>query len=173
MYKNKNGAVNTSHHSSEKMDWETPDAFFQKLDEEFHFTLDVCAGDHNHKCARYLTAEVNGLTKKWTNEVCWMNPPYGTAAGIWMRKARREALPHGATVVCFVPARTETRWFQETVFGLDLEKPGSFQASELRTVQGRVIFKGAKLNAPFSSVLIIFRPGQQEPPRLTTFEQPK
>lgn len=41
-------------YSSEKMDWETPPALFKALDDEFHFTLDVCANERNHKCARYL-----------------------------------------------------------------------------------------------------------------------
>ena len=39
--------------------WETPQDFFDALDQEFHFTLDVCATPENAKCARYYTPEQN------------------------------------------------------------------------------------------------------------------
>ena len=38
--------------SSKVMDWATPQAFFDQLDSEFHFTLDPCADHVNHKCER-------------------------------------------------------------------------------------------------------------------------
>lgn len=44
--------------SSSKMDWETPQALFDKLDDEFGFNTD------------------DGLKQDW-HGVCWMNPPYG------------------------------------------------------------------------------------------------
>ena len=36
--------------SSTKEDWATPQDFFNKLDEEFHFDLDPCADAENAKC---------------------------------------------------------------------------------------------------------------------------
>lgn len=51
--------------SSKAMDWATPQAFFDQLDSEFHFTLDPCANEFNHKCDRYFTEADNGLTKSW------------------------------------------------------------------------------------------------------------
>ena len=51
--------------SSKSMEWETPQAFFDELDSEFHFTLDPCADDDNHKCERYFTEAQNGLTQSW------------------------------------------------------------------------------------------------------------
>ena len=33
----------------------TPQEFFDELDKEFHFTLDPCANDDNHKCKKYYT----------------------------------------------------------------------------------------------------------------------
>ena len=50
--------------SSKAMDWATPQAFFDQLDSEFHFTLDPCANESNHKCARYFTEADDGL-KQW------------------------------------------------------------------------------------------------------------
>ena len=46
-------------------EWATPDYVFDALDKEFHFTLDPCATEENHKCIRYFTKEKNGLEKDW------------------------------------------------------------------------------------------------------------
>lgn len=51
--------------SSKAMDWATPQAFFDELDSEFHFTLDPCANESNHKCARYFTEADDGLKQPW------------------------------------------------------------------------------------------------------------
>jgi SAM-dependent methyltransferase len=36
--------------SSDRMDWETPQSFFDELDKEFGFTLDPAASNENAKC---------------------------------------------------------------------------------------------------------------------------
>lgn len=54
--------------SSSKDDWETPQFLFDELNTEFHFTLDPCASDNNHKCIRYFTKENDGLSQFWGNE---------------------------------------------------------------------------------------------------------
>lgn len=51
--------------SSTKEDWATPQDFFDKLNEEFHFDLDPCADAENAKCKEYFTKEENGLLKDW------------------------------------------------------------------------------------------------------------
>ena len=51
--------------SSKSMEWATPQDFFYKLDSEFHFTLDPCADDNNHKCEKYYTEAQNGLEQSW------------------------------------------------------------------------------------------------------------
>lgn len=43
----------------------TPQWFFDKLNEVFHFTLDPCADAINKKCSLYYTEKENGLTKNW------------------------------------------------------------------------------------------------------------
>lgn len=45
--------------------WATPQDFFDKLNEEFHFDLDPCATAENAKCAKYYTKEINGLEQNW------------------------------------------------------------------------------------------------------------
>ncbi len=64
------------HFSSRRNHWETPQRFFDKLNEEFHFELDVCANSENAKCEKYYSSEEDGLKQEWKG-VCWMNPPYG------------------------------------------------------------------------------------------------
>lgn len=70
--------------------WATPEYLFKELDREFHFTLDVCADETNHKCERYFSKEIDGLSQPWDG-VCWMNPPYGREIGKWVEKAKISA----------------------------------------------------------------------------------
>ncbi len=132
------------HFKSEDHTWETPAELFERLDAEFSFDLDVCALPETAKCKRFFTPEDDGLTLPWSG-VCWMNPPYGRAIGDWMRKAFYESVG-GCTVVCLVPARTDTEWWHE--FAL---------RGEIRFIRGRLRFGGAKSGAPFPSAIVIFR----------------
>ena len=63
--------------------WETPQDFFDQLNGEFHFTLDVCANSENAKCEKYYTKEQDGLKQPWKGTV-WCNPPYGRQIGSWV-----------------------------------------------------------------------------------------
>jgi site-specific DNA-methyltransferase (adenine-specific) len=47
------------------MDWETPQDFFDEIDNEFHFTLDACANETNHKCDKYFSESDDGLKQNW------------------------------------------------------------------------------------------------------------
>jgi len=143
------------HFSSKTDEWETPQWFFDKLNAEFHFELDVCATPENAKCARYFTPEQDGLKQEWRG-VCWMNPPYGREIGKWVKKAYESAL-EGATVVCLVPARTDTAWWHDYCM-----------QGEIRFVRGRLKFGNASENAPFPSVVVVFRPGVPESARQLT-----
>lgn len=71
-------------------EWATPSYLFDELDEEFHFTLDVCAGEDNHKTPEYFDRETDGLAQEWKG-TCWMNPPYGRTIGAWVKKAYEAA----------------------------------------------------------------------------------
>ena len=51
--------------TSNSDEWETPQAVFDELDEEFHFNLDPCATDKNRKCETYFTKDQNDLEKDW------------------------------------------------------------------------------------------------------------
>lgn len=121
--------------SSKKMDWSTPQWLFDLLDREFHFDIDVCADAEDHKCRTYLSIEDDALKTDWgdflseDNPVCWMNPPYGRDIGKWIRKAQEESRK-GCTVVCLVPARTDTQWWWDYCTG----------AYEIRFLKGRLVF---------------------------------
>lgn len=133
----------TAHLSSEKDEWATPQELFDALDEEFHFTLDVCASPANAKCERFLSEA--GLLEHWTG-VCWMNPPY-SEVDAWIEKAYMSS-QDGATVVCLVPARTDVAWFW------DFARHG-----EIRLLRGRLHFVDDEGNtgpAPFPSCLVVF-----------------
>jgi phage N-6-adenine-methyltransferase len=129
-------------------DWETPPDFFAKWNARFGFTLDVCATPANAKCARFITPAQDGLAQDWGADVCWMNPPYGREIPKWMAKAL-DASRHGATVVCLVPARVDTRWWHGLVEPF----------ADYEFVPGRIRFVGAKYNAPFPCAVVTFRPG--------------
>ncbi|KLT73269.1 adenine methyltransferase [Neisseria arctica] len=133
-------------HFSSKTDlWATPQDFFDNLNEEFGFELDVCALPENAKCEKYFTPENDGLKQDWTG-TCWMNPPYGREIGKWMKKAYESSLTGNATVVCLVPARTDTKWFHDFAM-----------KGEVRFIKGRLKFGGSKNSAPFPSAVVIFR----------------
>ena len=131
--------------SSERQDWETPVELFNELDAEFGFEIDVCATAENAKCRSFFSPEQNGLMQSWRG-TCWMNPPYGSALPVWMAKAYTASL-EGATVVCLVPARTDTKWWHDFAM-----------RGEIRLIQGRVRFGQAANAAPFPSAIIVFRP---------------
>lgn len=149
--------------SSEDMTWETPLYFFNKLNLEFNFTLDVCCVPETAKCVNYFTPEDDGLSQDWGNNTCWMNPPYGRDIIRWMKKAYEASLK-GALVVCLVPARTDTEWFQTY----------AMRAEEIRFVKGRLKFgnNGEAINsAPFPSAIVIFNRYVNRPLHITTYDK--
>jgi len=134
--------------SSLSDDWGTPQKVFDDLNAEFGFTVDVCASKHNFKVSNYYSVEQNGLEQAWQG-VVWMNPPYGRTIKFWMQKAYKAWLG-GATVVCLVPARTDTAWWHDY----------AAKASEIRFIRGRLKFEQPGLKsdaAPFPSAIVIFR----------------
>lgn len=133
------------HFMSSKDDWETPFDIFDPLDAEFLFTVDVCASYRNRKHYHYYNKKQDGLSQDWEGDSCWMNPPYGREIGKWMKKAYDESRKPGTTVVCLVPARTDTKWWHEYAM-----------KGEIRFLRGRIKFVGGKSNAPFPSAIVIF-----------------
>lgn len=138
----------TAMFSSKTCEWETPIEFFKELDAKYHFTLDVCATKENAKCEKFFTREDDGLAQNWSG-VCWMNPPYGREIGKWVKKAYESAL-RGVTVVCLLPARTDTAWWHDYCM-----------KGEITFIRGRLKFGGCSNPAPFPSAVVVFKPNRR------------
>ena len=134
-------------YSSKSHLWGTPQDLFNKYNNEYHFTLDVCALPFNTKCERYFTPDDDGLKQSWSGHTCWMNPPYGrTTTGLWVRKAFYETREPDTIVVGLLPSRTDTRWFHDYIYN----------KAEIRFIKGRLKFGNSKTGAPFPSMLAIW-----------------
>jgi len=109
-------------------DWETPPDMVADLATVFPWDLDVCASAPNI-CENYYDKATDGLKQDWKG-LCFMNPPYGKNRGIgnWMEKARLEGAKQAKTIVCLVPARTSTQWWQDNVWA----------ATQLVFIRGRL-----------------------------------
>lgn len=143
--------MNSALLSSKKMDYCTPQGFFDTLNAEFHFTLDAAATEKSAKCKNFYTPETDGLTAPWNigGGSAFCNPPYGRALGAWVRKAYEEAQA-GTTVVLLIPARTDTAYFHDYIYG----------KAEIRFLRGRLHFEDEDGNrfppAPFPLMVVIY-----------------
>lgn len=142
--------------SSLSDNWTTPPEFFAKLNEEFLFSLDAAAlksstlvpgnwfgPDHDDSKRR------DALVRDWGAASyrgwIWLNPPYGREISKFMAKANEE-VKKGANIVALVPARTDTRWWWDSVI-----------MHEVRFVRGRLKFSGSKQFAPFPNAVVVMR----------------
>ena len=140
--------------SSATCEWSTPKAFFDSLNAEFCFTLDPCANDENHKCEKYFTKEIDGLSQTWAKEIVFCNPPYGREIKWWIKKCFEEVFfGHCPCAVALVPARTDTSWFHEFIY----------KKAEIRFIKGRLFFGDSlKNHAPFPSMVVVFRKKEEK-----------
>jgi phage N-6-adenine-methyltransferase len=130
------------HFSSKTELWATPQKFFDDMAVQYGpFDVDVCADASNAKCPVYFDKASDGLAQTWVGK-CWMNPPYGRDIGKWMKKASEA----DATVVCLVPARTDTKWWHDYAM-----------KGEITFIRGRLKFGNAVNSAPFPSAVVVFR----------------
>lgn len=127
--------------------WSTPQDFFDKLNEEFNFTLDPCATDSNHKCGKYFTIDDDGLKQNWEGNIVFCNPPYGRKIYKWVEKCYNESKKQRTTVVMLIPARTDTKYFHEFIY---------HKAKDIRFIKGRLKFGSSKNSAPFPSMIVVF-----------------
>lgn len=153
--------------SRQSDEWETPNWLFDMLDREFHFGLDAAASYNNAKVTPFI--DQNSLNDDWhTDSPVWLNPPY-SKIGPFMKKAYEES-QKGATVVCLIPSRTDTRYWHDYVM----------KADEIRFIKGRLKFGNSKNSAPFPSCIVVFRKHylldesffEDTFPKVTTLEAP-
>ncbi len=128
--------------------WSTPQNVLDTLCEVVggRFDLDPCASRQSRlrKHARhYLTEVEDGLGQPWYGQV-YINPPYGPPLSRWTAKAVEEVASCRADLVIgLVPARTDTRWWHNTIAGL----------SDVWLLRGRLAFGAGEHKAPFPSAL--------------------
>lgn len=133
--------MNNIHFSNKTPEWSTPQDLFDKLNSEFNFTLDPCATKKNAKCVKFYTKQQDGLSKDWSGERVFMNPPYGRQIGLWVKKISEMG------GVALLPARTDTKWFHDYIYN----------KAEIRFIKGRLKFGNSKNSAPFPSMIVIFK----------------
>jgi len=127
------------------VDYPVPQDLFDKLNKEFHFTLDAAASKAEHRCRRYFTIDDDGLKQPWSG-VVWCNPPF-VGVWSWCEKAIIEQ-QRGVTSVLLVPADTWRAEFHDLVLP---------NVSEVRFVRGRVKFHGMKHALRLPLLLLVFR----------------
>lgn len=133
--------------SSKTDNWATPTEFYNTLNEEFHFNLDPCADEFNHKCEKFYTVEQDGLKQDWGGYRVFCNPPYGRDISKWVKKAYNEGHKSNTLVCMLIPARTDTKFFHDYILN----------RAEIRFIKGRLKFGGSKTAAPFPSMLVVYR----------------
>ncbi|WP_426566398.1 DNA N-6-adenine-methyltransferase [Angustibacter sp. McL0619] len=97
------------HHGATNV-WLTPPDLLAALGP---FDLDPCAAVNQpwKTATAQYTVEDDGLAQDWDGLV-WCNPPFGPEAAAWLARCAQ----HG-NAIALVPARTETRWFVQQVWG--------------------------------------------------------
>ena len=128
--------------------WSTPQDLFNELNSEFHFDIDVCADESNHKCDKYYSKEQDGLKQIWMG-TAWCNPPYGREIGKWVEKGYNSHNLYNNCIVMLLPARTDTKWFHQYIY--------NNSNAEIRFIKGRLKFGNSKNSAPFPSMIVIFK----------------
>ena len=128
-------ALNKALFKSETVEWPTPKAVYEKLNNEFSFDFDPCP----------LGGKEDGLAPlfcSWAGKRVFCNPPYGPGMEKWLQRGQEAIL-----AVFLIPARTDTRWFHDWVLPF---------AKEVRFIKGRLKFGDATNPAPFPSMLVVF-----------------
>lgn len=116
-------------------DWKTPEALYVTLDLEFHFDTDPCP-----LFGKEMFSDI-----EW-GQSNWINPPYNQV-NFWLDRGYQE-FQKGKTCVFLLPSRTGSKWFHEY----------ANKATELRFIRGRLQFNNCGKDAPFDSLIMIFRP---------------
>jgi len=144
--------------------WQTPQALFNALEQEFDFEIDVCASEENALYSEYFSKERSALTNEWDiynrSFSAFMNPPYSETQA-FLSRASEQASRYNITVVALVNANTDTKWFADA----------TKSANEVRLISGRIAFvkpDGSKANGNTKGqCLIIWRGNCKTPCQIT------
>ena len=129
--------------------WCTPPEFFDVVNEEFKFDLDVAATPKNSLCDEYITPEKDALIMPWYGDSVWCNPPY-SMIGEFVKRGYEECVQQRNLVCLLIPAYTDPKYWANYVM----------KAHEIRFLKGRLQFLEngqKKQSARFPSVLVVFK----------------
>lgn len=148
---------------------ETPQDFFDILNEEFDFDIDVCASKKNTKVPDcYITEKVDSFSIDWAvwchyNSnynmrpvypwLAWMNPPYSNIMP-WLEKAARER-DNDVTTVTLLPASVSSKWFHKWIWNATSHVTRT--NIEIRFPTKRLVFGPHFTGAKWPSMVVIFR----------------
>lgn len=137
----------------------TPIEWWNRLNQEFSFTLDAAADDDHHMGnIAYITPEQNAFHTPWTGRI-WCSPPWAKETlGLWVAHGYEACRYEGAElVVMLLPVRpTDDWWFHYAL-----------RAFEIRFIKGALDFVPFDKEVKFFHVephcLLIFRRPQDIP----------
>lgn len=143
--------MNEALFSSKSMEWRTPPELFERLNDEFKFTLDAASNDQNALCEKHFTQCDDGLEQSWDGEIVFCNPPYGRQIKYWVEKCYMESLKQNTKCVMLIPCRPDTQYFHDFIIG---------KAKEIRLIKGRIKFWNndgeMDAGAPFPSMVVVY-----------------
>lgn len=112
-------------------DWKTPDNFYNKLDEVYHFNFDPCP----------YQSDFDGLSMEWGG-VNFINPPYSKVLKEKFVLKALEESRKGKLCVMLLPVSTSTKLFHEVILP---------NASKIEFVKGRIKFEQKDENGVFKA----------------------
>ena len=106
--------------------WETPQLFYNKLNDKYNFDFDPCP----------INSEKDGLLMEWGNRN-FINPPYSRKLKeSFVHKALEQSIK-GKTCVLLLPVSTSTKLFHDVILP---------NAKLIEFVRGRIGFIGINSN---------------------------
>lgn len=161
--------------SSKNENFETPQAFFNKLNAEYDFRLDLAANANNAKVKSFISDLFDPAAFDILNfaptllrkgDAVFLNPPYGKRIKNFIQRSIEIADKYSVTLVMLLPARTDTKWFN-LIWDRALKRPKPF--FEVEFIEGRLVFEldgkpivnpktGKKSGALFPSMVIVYKP---------------
>jgi hypothetical protein len=115
----KKATVHVSNNSG-KYEWHTPPKFIEAAREVMgSIDLDPASSEIGNKVIQaktIYTKEDSGLVHPWFGNI-WMNPPYNNSLVVDFTKKLIEELPNINQACVLVNNATETRWFQDYIYG--------------------------------------------------------
>lgn len=107
--------INQGLFTSNRDEWETPQALFDYLHDYHHFDFDLCANKENHKLPEYCSVEdsfLQGGVDRFMGRRIFCNPPYGRFLNENIERIVQISKV-AERLVLLIPSRTDTILFHD------------------------------------------------------------